>query len=649
MKQTTYAKLTARIILTTLVVTVFLAYFYGNYMKNNTVTDLSKSDAKKTSKLIFESLYSAMAKGWSKEEMENVISRVNSVDTNLLVEVYRSKKVEDLFGKVEREQEISQPVKKALAGEEVFQLNDDNTMEYYFPVVAKKECIQCHVNAQVGDVNGVIAIKHPITNLKISLSNLINFFIVFIVLFSIVLFAILFFEFNRHLITPIQKLINNIGLITKNRDITQRINNSSNIEELASLQHFFNKMLEALEHQFFTDSLTGLPNRKMLLDKSTVKAYANLMLINIDRFQEINSFYGQNKGDIILLEFSKELQKIIPEQMSLFKLQSDEFAILDLDDLNTVQFEKLAISIIEHVSNKSFIINNNDIHISITIGIAEGDNRILSNADIALKLAKKQKKEYLIYHPSMLIDEEYEKNILKLSELKAAIEEKRIITLFQPIVDTKTQKIKKYEALVRLKEKDGSLTSPFYFLEFSKRAKIYPKITRIVVQQSLEKFRHSVYDLSINICVEDILNPDLVKDIREKIIEYDMGDRVVFEIVESEGIDNFEEVLRFIEDVKNLGCKIAIDDFGTGYSNFEYLMKLQVDYIKIDASMIKNIDKDENSKIIADTINKFAKELGIQTIGEFVYSQSVYTKVKELGIDYSQGYLFGEPREAISD
>ena len=126
-----------------------------------------------------------------------------------------------------------------------------------------------------------------------------------------------------------------------------------------------------------------------------------------------------------------------------------------------------------------------------------------------------------------------------------------------------------------------------------------------------------------------------------------MGKKIGFEILESEGIENFDQVLAFINDVKKYGCAISIDDFGTGYSNFEYLMKLKVDYIKIDGSMIKNIDTDINSQMITQTIVDFAKKMQIKTVAEFVCSKNVFEKVAQLDVDFAQGYYFGEPSENI--
>ncbi|NWF67219.1 MAG: EAL domain-containing protein, partial [Campylobacterales bacterium] len=119
---------------------------------------------------------------------------------------------------------------------------------------------------------------------------------------------------------------------------------------------------------------------------------------------------------------------------------------------------------------------------------------------------------------------------------------------------------------------------------------------------------------------------------------------ITFEILESEGIENFDEVHKFIERVKFYGAKIAIDDFGTGYSNFAYLAKLNVDYLKIDASLIKNLPIDKNSQMVVKTIAEFAKNMDIKTVAEFVSSKDIYEIVKDYGVDYVQGYYIGEPK-----
>ncbi|MFN4307762.1 EAL domain-containing protein, partial [Sulfurihydrogenibium azorense] len=153
--------------------------------------------------------------------------------------------------------------------------------------------------------------------------------------------------------------------------------------------------------------------------------------------------------------------------------------------------------------------------------------------------------------------------------------------------------------------------------------------------------------VSINLSVLDILNEEISTEIIKTLKESDL--KITFEILESEGIENYEDVSGFIKNVKSFGAKVAIDDFGSGYSNFAYILKLlDVDYIKIDASLIKNIHQDINSQIIVENIVNLAKKLGIKTIAEFVHCKEVFEKVKELGIDYSQGYYISEPKDRIS-
>ncbi len=168
-----------------------------------------------------------------------------------------------------------------------------------------------------------------------------------------------------------------------------------------------------------------------------------------------------------------------------------------------------------------------------------------------------------------------------------------------------------------------------------------------MINKTFDRFKNLSYLVSINISVEDILNKDIYHFIIDKLRTSHMGSRVVFEIIESDGIENFDEVIKFINEVKKHGAKVSIDDFGTGYSNFEYLMKLKVDYIKIDGSMIKNIDTNKDSQMITQTIVEFAKKMNIQTVAEFVYSKNIFQKVVELDVDYAQGYYFGEPSETI--
>ncbi|MGL4368056.1 MAG: EAL domain-containing protein, partial [Spirochaetota bacterium] len=341
--------------------------------------------------------------------------------------------------------------------------------------------------------------------------------------------------------------------------------------------------------------------------------------------------------------------------------QIDEYAVL-VDGIMSVD------SIVEMGHDLSTIVTEDSIRylgqevpISVTIGIAEGrpDKKlsavqaraynIVARADMAFKKARIMKKNFLVYDESMQISREFEENICWTKKIRKAIKSDSVIPYFQPIIDNTTGCIKKYECLIRMRDESGIILYPGAFLNTAKRSRLYPMLTRIMIEKVFETFHGRDMEFSINISVDDILSPDTTHYIYDILTIYrKIAHRAVFEIVESEGIENYEEVRSFISQVKSFGCKIAIDDFGTGYSNFDYIMKLDVDFLKIDASIIKNLPEDPNARIITETIVAFCKKMGIQTVAEFVHSREVYDIVREMGIDYSQGFFLGEPAETIA-
>lgn len=646
--KTTYTKLILKIIILTLTITLTAAFFYAQIIKNDAIETLSKVEAKKTTQLVFESFYSAMARGWTKDDLNQIIKRVNAIDENMTINIYRGPTVAEEFGDIRVNKEVRNEnlyVQQAFKKDEVLNLKNDSRIDYYYPIVSTKDCLHCHTNASVDEVLGVIYISYPIDELKVSLSAIINFFIIFIIVFSIIIFVALFLEFDKHLVKPINKLIKSVKAISIEKDISKRIDLTNDVEELHSMQLVFNSMLDSLEHQFYNDALTGLPNRKKLLETILQNKTAVLMIINIDKFQEINDLYGDASGNEILKETALLLDKHRCKNSQLFKLHADEYAIYYEADIEMQEIKSAANLLTETIENETFHIDDSEIFINATIGIASGNDSILTNSDIALKIAKRTKKKYLVYESSMNIEHEYEQNLKWTKKIKDAIKNDKIVPLFQPIVDINTKQPIKYEALMRMLDDDGQYISPFHFLELAKKNKLYPQLTIIMLNKTFEKFKNRKEQVSINLSVTDILNETVHNTIIDKLKEYQFGKRIVFEIIESDGIENFEEVLEFIKKVKSYGAKISIDDFGTGYSNFEYLMKLKVDYIKIDASMIKDIDVNKDSQMVTETIIDFAKKMKIKTVAEFIHSKSVYNKVHEIGIDYAQGYYFGAPAE----
>jgi len=430
--------------------------------------------------------------------------------------------------------------------------------------------------------------------------------------------------------------------------ISPILDKDENIVEYIAIRHDITRLIRQqaeLTKMLYTDKLTGLQNRNALFYELKIKKKISLILINIDNFSQINDLYGDKFGDNVLIKFSALLKKNIPTERDckIFRLNGDEFVLLTTTMEETEVF-KSAQEFIKNIDSHPLSIGDEEILLSITIGISyEKNSLLLSTANMALKVARRDAKSIVVYNDAFSLNKEYENNIKWIKIIKKAIKDDRIVMFFQPIVNSEDYSIFKYETLIRLIDKDGQVISPFFFLEIAKKAKLYKELTKIVIKKSFEAFKENNYIFSVNLTIDDILDKEINKYIYDLLQEYNIAHRVTFEIVESEVINDFEKVEQFITKVKALGCKIAIDDFGTGYSNFVYLMRLQADFIKIDGSIIKEVVNDKKSALITSSIVAFAQEMNIQTIGEFVESKEDAEKAKALSVNKLQGYYFDQP------
>jgi len=408
---------------------------------------------------------------------------------------------------------------------------------------------------------------------------------------------------------------------------------------------------QRLEHQLHTDYLTSLPNRNALIRDIRTKHFYALMLLNIDNFKEINDFYGHAIGDETLLALAHSIQVAIADlPMQLYKMPSDEYAIALCEPMNTYELESARLHILNHLQAQHYELQGASIYVTLTMGMDIARSRksniidLLANADMALKSAKKRRLSYQLYDETMQIRQEYQNNILWSKKLKEAIEQKQFCLYYQPIFDALSGEIVEYEALIRMIDNNGEIVSPGYFLPAARQSRLYAHLTRFVIDEVFKMIETTPQTYSMNLSVDDIFDKPTKALIIQKLSESSHPERIIFELLESEGIENYPEVSTFISDVKKFGCRIAIDDFGTGYSNFAHIIKLDVDFLKIDASLIRNIDTDTNAQTILTAITEFSEHLGLHTVAEFVHSEAVYNKCKELGIDYLQGYYLGEPK-----
>jgi len=398
----------------------------------------------------------------------------------------------------------------------------------------------------------------------------------------------------------------------------------------------------------YTDSVTGLPNRIKLLNDINKSTTPCLIIIDINNFKTINNLYGLNVGDNLLSDFGKKVNQHIGDEYPVYRLGGNQFAILSERGRLHENPDKSIKTLLSNIQNSRYRIGNIDINLTLTAGVSRNEHEFLiPRAEQALQKAKENNKDYIIFESTQEDAEQHHKNLLWAQKLNSALSEDRVVPFFQLITHNQTGGKDKFEALVRLIDEDGEIISPFFFLDTAKSTRQYASLTKVMIEKTFQTIGRQDISISINFTVEDIRDDKTIKFFKEKLNEYNVANKVIVELTESEGIENYSEISEFIQDIKDLGCRVAIDDFGTGYSNFTHLIHLNVDYLKIDGSIIQNILKDKNAEVVAKTLVDFAKQLGIETIAEFVDSQEILDKVKELGIDYSQGYFLGKPQSTL--
>ncbi|MCI5130288.1 MAG: EAL domain-containing protein [Candidatus Electrothrix sp. EH2] len=400
-----------------------------------------------------------------------------------------------------------------------------------------------------------------------------------------------------------------------------------------------------------TDNLTGLPNRYQMLMDLAGQESITVILFDIHAFADINDYFGIETGDRILVEFVRRLQQECDgKPCKLYKLPGDQTALLLTEKWPLSEVEATVEQLTDCITRKPFYVNDSEIAVHATCGVAWNVKKNgLLEADIALKQAKKTRKEYVVNKESGNFMLELEKNHSIAVDIKNALREGRVVTFFQPIIRAETGLIDKYECLVRIIDEDGTVIPPCRFLDAAKKARIYTKITMAVIDRACAAFADSAMEFSVNLSTQDILDLAVVKHLKKTLRTFSIANRTILEIVETEGFENYDEVAEFIKEMKDMGCKIAIDDFGSGHSNYERLMKLQVDYLKIDGSILKKLTADEISQTIVETIVAVAKKLNIQTVAEFVYDRDTAELATSLGVDFLQGYYFSEPLQEFEE
>ncbi len=406
------------------------------------------------------------------------------------------------------------------------------------------------------------------------------------------------------------------------------------------------------------NATSGYPNKLALMKDihQHQMRKPGLFLVYMDNYTLNESFFGSNiaeKLDKIFLNTLKQFSALLPKH-TIYHISNGEYAILvDTENFEASRIEAFCANLIEHVKKSRFSYDIYEFYVNITMSYADTEAQTLyEDAHAVLGVALSEKKEYLLSDGLIhKLKQNIEENLKILKVIKEALKDDKIIPFFQPIYNNKTGEIKRYEALVRMYDENYDLVFPQpYFLEAAKKGKLYPYITKLLIEKVVKKIREKGCEISVNLSSLDIEDPIMREFLLEALEQNkDVTDKLIFELLEDKETDSYEIVKSFIETAKSYGVKIAIDDFGSGFSNFIRIIEFKPDIIKLDGSLIMDIDKSEACRQTVETIKVFADKIGAKTVAEYVSNREIFDIINEIGIDYSQGFYIGKAELQLAE
>ncbi|WP_292931532.1 EAL domain-containing protein [Noviherbaspirillum sp.] len=410
------------------------------------------------------------------------------------------------------------------------------------------------------------------------------------------------------------------------------------------------------------DALTGLPNRGLFrdrLEQEIKKAFRTgkslaLLFIDLDRFKGINDTLGHAKGDALLVEATRRITKCVRETDTVARLGGDEFTIIMSEFDKRPQLERVAQNLIQVLSTP-FDLGDGDMgYVSGSVGITlypgDGDDieALMKNAEQAMYLAKKEGRSRFSYFTHSL-QQEAQSKLLLTNELRQALARNELHVYYQPIVDTRTGRITKAEALLRWKHPVKGMIGPAIFIPLAEESGLIMEIGEWVFKEAISSIERwhkkfaSIIQLSVNKSPVQFEKADHHAWLDRLVQSGLPASCVTVEITEGLLINDSARVKARLNEFQDRGVEVSIDDFGTGFSALSYLKLFDIDYLKIDKSFISNLPEDESDMALTEAIIVMAHKLGIKAIAEGVETEAQRDVLIAFGCDYIQGYLYSPP------
>ena len=443
-----------------------------------------------------------------------------------------------------------------------------------------------------------------------------------------------------------------IGIIETARDITE---NLILTQELERKKH-------QLDFYIYYDKLTQLPNRALFYDrieqaiksaKRNKTAFA-ILLLDLDRFKEINDSLGHNNGDALLVKVSKRLKKVLNEENTIARIGGDEFGIL-LEQIQDIQdASKIAQSIIQ-VFKEPFVIQNNTIFISCSIGISIYPNdgksaeSLLKYADNAMYQAKSEDRGGYRFYKKEMTNAVFERIVLE-TNIRQALQNDEFELYYQPQYNAENGKIVGFEALIRWLHPKLGIIPPSKFIPFAEESSLIIEIDNWVMKQAVKDIKNWLEDglnpgrVSLNLAIKQLESKNFIETLSKSIKNEKIDPSYLkFEILERDIMKDPKKNLLKLEYIHSLGIEISLDDFGTGQSSLMYLKKFPIDQLKIDKGFIWDINKDDDSNAIVLSIIALAKALKLEIVAEGVETKEQLDFLLSNGCKIIQGYYFSPP------
>lgn len=419
----------------------------------------------------------------------------------------------------------------------------------------------------------------------------------------------------------------------------------------------------ALEHIAMHDSLTSLPNRALLMDRlnqSIVSAQRRkrslaLLMLDLDRFKEINDTLGHQTGDALLQQVGARLRNVLRDSDTVARLGGDEFAVL-LPNVNDTNALRIAGAIHEKLE-KVYEVYEHSLYVGVSIGIAvfpqhgETAEILLQHADVAMYMAKRANSGMTVYDVDR--DEHSVSHLSVLSDLRSAVENEEFILQYQPTLSMRDSKIAGAEALIRWRHPRQGLIMPEEFINVAEQTGLIKRISNWVLDTAirdchlLHKKGHKL-KMSVNLSVWDIQDPNIGANITRKLEKWGLSaNYLTLEITERVMMAEPERARQVLTELDNMGVQVVIDDFGTGFSSLVYLKQLPVSMLKVDKSFVIDMMKDDSDAAIVHSIVELAHNLGLETVAEGVENDQTWSWLRTWDCDYAQGYYISHPLSFI--